>query len=668
MSEGEPLVAAANLVEGVGEGQPLRGKQRLLAESGSQHLTGPQPGHVRVLRVHLPQVAEPDVARLPQRRYQLVELQPDHGRGLLGVEGTIGSEPARHPLGERAGLPFSLADLDHERRSRVGLGGREHPVVAAEQPRGDGLVGLSPAVLGLPQLVASQVELVPSVEDEGPAQVVADGGVQLLHPGLVGREEDDHVAVDAVRAALALGGLVREGHRRGRGVAPLVGVPRVQHHQPRLVEVGDVRVLLRADSDGGEVPRRASLVGEPADDLGPHVLAVQPLGLVLGATGDVGLQVVPVLALPGVEVGGAVTQLVQRRVEVPRHVTGHGHAEEDALGLDALVGRTDRGRRSEEHRPGQPAGHRTLPEQRLLRVEPDGLGVRPVHVGVDDRLPRVLQVLGELRVHLRGGERHRAGQDQRTGVLPHPEGVDHGVHQPQHPAGALEPLQARPVFVEPVEQLGMDRVGLPDPGLVARVARLPREVLGVPPVELDERPGGGSDRGERGGVGLGEQPLPDDVVRLVRRRRAPLVGNPAHHVLQALQRLQAVGAADLLGAAGRDPVVAGFRGRDRDRQQHSGSARDGFGERLGERELVVEGAAREVVAAHQAAGVGHPFVDQDDGRCVPGEQCVQRLPGRRAVGVRLRDQEERLGTAELPGEFTPQRVDPRAVGLHRTRG
>ena len=50
--------------------------------------------------------------------------------------------------------------------------------------------------------------------------------------------------------------------------------------------------------------------------------------------------------------------------------------------------------------------------------------------------------------------------------------------------------------------------------------------------------------------------------------------------------------------------------------------RDGFGclgEGLGEGELGVEAAAGEVVSAVELAGVGHPFIDQDDRRSVFGE-------------------------------------------------
>ncbi len=143
-----------------------------------------------------------------------------------------------------------------------------------------------------------------------------------------------------------------------------------------------------------------------------------------------------------------------------------------------------------------------------------------------------------------------AGHDQRRLILPDPQRVDDGVHQAQDAARALEALQARPVLVEPVEQLGVDRVGLLDAVLVAAVARLARELVGVTVIHLDEATGRRADRCERVGVGRDEQPLADDVVRLVRGRGPPLVGDAAHDVLQALERLEAVRAADLLGVPG----------------------------------------------------------------------------------------------------------------------
>ena len=266
-----------------------------------------------------------------------------------------------------------------------------------------------------------------------------------------------------------------------------MGNLRVQDHQPRFFSVGNVAVCLRADVDTGEVTAGASLTPESADDLGPHVLLVEPLSLVLGCAGDVGLEVVPVLARAGVEVRRPVTELGERSMEVAGYVPGDRGAEEDALCAEALVyrARRDRWSGAEEHRPCETLGERPLPEQWLLLVDACGLGVRPVDVGVDDRLPRVLQVLGQLGVHVRRGERDRAGHDQWRGVLASPQRVDHGAHQSQHATGALEPLQRRPLLVESVEQLRVNRVGPLDAVLVRRVAGLTREVVGVLAVHLD---------------------------------------------------------------------------------------------------------------------------------------------------------------------------------------
>ena len=201
-----------------------------------------------------------------------------------------------------------------------------------------------------------------------------------------------------------------------------------------------------------------------------------------------------------------------------------------------------------------------------------------------------------------------AGHDQRRLVLPDPQRVDDGVHQAQDAARALEALEARPVLVEAVEQLGVDRVGLLDAVLVAAVARLAREVVGVAVVHLDEAAGRRADRRERVGVGRDEQPLADDVVRLVRGRGPPLVGDAPHDVLQALERLEAVRAADLLGVAGdRLGVVAALRRGDRDGEQHARRALDRLGQRLRERELVVERPAREVVARRRGCARRRPI-------------------------------------------------------------
>ena len=176
--------------------------------------------------------------------------------------------------------------------------------------------------------------------------------------------------------------------------------------QARLVDVGDVGRVLGADVNAGERAAGLRLAVKAPGDLGVDLLDVQALGLVLRAPRDVGLQVVPVPAAGAVEVGRSVGERGERGVEVARHVARGRGPEEHALGFQALVGRADRRRGTEEHGAREPLGERALPEQRLAGVDLDGLGVRAVDVGVDDGLPRVLQVLRQLGVHRR---RSRSG-------------------------------------------------------------------------------------------------------------------------------------------------------------------------------------------------------------------------------------------------------------------
>src|SRR6202035_3145055 len=101
---------------------------------------------------------------------------------------------------------------------------------------------------------------------------------------------------------------------------------------------------------------------------------------------------------------------------------------------------------------------------------------------------------------------------------------------------------------------------------------------------------------ERLGARRDEQPLTDNVVGLVRRRRTPLISDAPHNVLQTLERLKAVGSADLLGIASDGlGVVSTLRRRYRNGEQHSWRALDRFSQRLRERELVIEGSTLEIV-------------------------------------------------------------------------
>ena len=173
-------------------------------------------------------------------------------------------------------------------------------------------------------------------------------------------------------------------------------------------------------------------------------------------------------------------------------------------------------------------------------------GVRPVHVLLDHRHPVVGEVARQLRLHARVVDGHVGGQDQRVAVALLPQAVDHRRHQAQHAAGALEFHQGRPVRVEPVEDLGVDRIGRLDALLVLGLAALRRELGLLGAVELGEGPRHHVPVLELGGVGEGlEQPPADDLEALLGGGRPPGGLHPPDHIAQPVQGLAPAGPAHL---------------------------------------------------------------------------------------------------------------------------
>ena len=144
------------------------------------------------------------------------------------------------------------------------------------------------------------------------------------------------------------------------------------------------------------------------------------------------------------------------------------------------------GRRAQVDRPRHAPARRELAQVGDLAVEPQRQRVGAVHVLLDHRHPVVREVAGQLELHARVVDRDVRRQDERVLVALLPQAVDHRRHQAQHAAGALELHQRRPVGVEPVEDLRVDRVGRLDALLVVGVAALGRELLVLRPVEVGE--------------------------------------------------------------------------------------------------------------------------------------------------------------------------------------
>ena len=124
---------------------------------------------------------------------------------------------------------------------------------------------------------------------------------------------------------------------------------------------------------------------------------------------------------------------------------------------------------------------------------------------------------------------------------------------------------------------------------------------------------------------------------------------------QAIERLAPALPTDLdiigpgVGRPGR------VRGRQADHEQAVVGELGGFRQRLGKAELGLEAAGGKVALVVQLAGVGHPFVDEDEaGGTVLVEklaQCIARIRRLLVVG---RNPSERLLAAQLPTPVRPR--------------
>ena len=212
-------------------------------------------------------------------------------------------------------------------------------------------------------------------------------------------------------------------------------------------------------------------------------LELRPVG---GEPGDVGSQRVPVLRAVDVQVGGVAGEASQRVGERAGCLARLRDAERDELDVDPAAGLLPR-RRAEVDGAGHTTGGRVAAEVAVVLVEPQRQRVGAVDVAsMTGSQPSSRYFVSSEST--RGVvHRDRARHDQQVLVAALPQHRDHGRHQPQHAAGALELVERRPVLVEPVEQLGMDRVRQLHPPPVLGLADLAREVGRLLAVEVAER-------------------------------------------------------------------------------------------------------------------------------------------------------------------------------------
>ena len=200
----------------------------------------------------------------------------------------------------------------------------------------------------------------------------------------------------------------------------------------------------------------------------------------------------------------------------------------------------------------------------------------------------------------------------------------------------------------------MDRVGADQQIAIARLAGFGRELGGVVGIEVGKaahhRISGGASL--LGGDRLKQAPA-HDLEALVACGGPPLIGDAGDHIFEGIDRLLAVTTADLIDALGHG-----------DQQQGIGHLLDRLGERLGKGHLRIKGACRQIGVADQVAGVGHPFIHQDQAGGMGREQGRQILgAGGHPLFVTAGDEGIALGTAELIGELAPEGVDDGAIGI-----
>ena len=282
---------------------------------------------------------------------------------------------------------------------------------------------------------------------------------------------------------------------------------------------------------------------------------------------------------------------------------------------------------------------------RVLVLDLPGLRPLTVHIALDHRVPPGRQVLNQLIARVAIHQRKAARHDQRIVVAVFPQAVDHLRHQLQHAARALEVVQRGPVFIQAVEHLGVDRVGVFQPFQILAVLRLGGQVVAVGDVVVRKRPAHRLHRQLI--VDVAEQAAAHDLERFLGGHRLPQRLNAPEVMRKRSQRLFTTLAACLLDGL-----------RQRGEQHRRRHRLQGLRQRLHETQVGIEGTTRQRLTFLKLPHIGHQLVDQDHAGRMAAQQIGQHLLARRrARGIGLRHQRVALGPTQLPCQITPQRAD-----------
>jgi len=223
--------------------------------------------------------------------------------------------------------------------------------------------------------------------------------------------------------------------------------------------------------------------------------------------------------------------------------------------------------------------------------------------------------------------------------------VDESRHEPQDAARALEFGQRGPVFIQPVEDFGVDGVAGFESVEVSAFAGLGRELVGV--VGVEGRKGAAYVAAVVFVRDLLEEAAADDLVGLFAANGFPYGLDAAKEFLEGFEDLLAVVVADFHFALGEGGEEHG-----------GGDAAGSLGEGLKKGEDRVVGAARVALGFLELAQVGDGFVHEDGGGAKAGEELGKYVfTGRGAVAVGGCDELVAFFLAKLPGEFAPEGID-----------
>ena len=98
----------------------------------------------------------------------------------------------------------------------------------------------------------------------------------------------------------------------------------------------------------------------------------------------------------------------------------------------------------------------TIPGSRFIFLIWDR--ILTIYLTVNNAVPSIRQMAYQFIPYIRYVQRNRPRHDHGTGIIRHPKLMDDSSHQAQNATGTLKAFQRCPISIQPVKNLGMNRV------------------------------------------------------------------------------------------------------------------------------------------------------------------------------------------------------------------